>query len=298
MGPTKIVCAMGILSTLAACGEPGPAGPDRLYSVEFSMEDLSTNYSEEISLTIHDLGVPLDEFLEGELESWSVGARVVAWPGRDEVAGRWEFSGGREADQLPTLTFRPDVPLERGWYALQVNFDLLAVRRGVYLSGPEFDESGRGAHSFHEGLTTSRFHTGSFPLVRVIGGTNPPEDGRDGGGTITLGFTEPVMSTVEFRPDALMQVTVGGRPVECRLDVTADVVRPGEMLTGWRWNCDAPRERGALQVIVTPPAWRGSSGENIHYCGTNGGTTWDADDVLVATNCDAGAFTTIAREAP
>lgn len=276
----------------------GPDGLDRLYSVTFGMEDLTTSFTGSPTLTIHELGGSVEDFVARELDSWSYAARVVHWPERSRVAGHWAFDAG-DGDHLPMFTFVPDAPLEERWYALQVNFDMLPVRRGTYESAPALDESGRGRHFWDDGWTTSRFHVGSQPLVRVIGGPVPPEDGRAGGGSFGVGFTEPVVSETGFLPEELASVTVGGRPVDCRLSVPAPPVRAGEVLSGWRWVCASPAVAGQLQITLSAEArsFRGASGVAVRYCGTDGGTVWNAERDVVATHCDPAAFTA-PREGP
>lgn len=277
------------IGALTGCPDAAPIPPDRNYSVILSVADLTTNHPPTVPLEIliTDLEVTVDEFMGGELPSWMEAARVVSWPQRTVVAGYWSFTSP-EGGGL--LRFVPTQPLEEGWYAMQVNFSMISVPRGIFGDMvPDVAQRGVGAHTWDDGWTTSRFHVGSFPLVWVSGGIDAPGDGLLGGGSLRLHTTESLVLEEEIHPADLLTVLVANRPVSCIVRTPASL-GAGDLFEGFLYECESIPSDGELAVSLAVPRWHASSGATVRFCAPGAVPRWTSLGDLSRANCEGSVF--------
>ncbi|MBX7192164.1 MAG: hypothetical protein K1X94_08910 [Sandaracinaceae bacterium] len=287
--------AAAAVIAISACdraADPGTQGVN--YTVYVPMRDLETNWRGEVTVeTSMEPWFAWDEFVEGELASWDGNLRLVRWPSEEVVPGRWTFDVD-EARNRGVFSFEPDAPLspDDGWYALQVRFGGIGIRRGYF--GPElFDERFPGGvnHQFHDGWSTTRFYQADYPLFRLSGGAFLAA----GEVPASTGFLANVLGGATVTSDvdltSSFRVLVAGERVACTLEPSA--LRAGEDFVGLRASCDGPLTEGALVVELDPLPLVSSGGLSVHYCGVGGRSRWEGRvgaDPLLNGPCDDAAL--------
>ena len=262
---------LAVCATALACSQP-MRDPDVDETVRMP-EDMRTNLPSDTPLRIEIptlrpwLGA--DEFVRNELPSWHESIRVVRWPSREPMEGRWVFSSA-----IPvSFTFEPSAPLPRGWYAMQVNFGTISVPRE---SGPGVHiRNGAAGQVVIDGWNTARFHVGSFPVLTLVGGVDVPRNGLDGGGGFRLEFSEQVTFEGDILPADPLRVTVNGLPIRCE--------SPG-------WTCETPPTEGTVRVELTPLT---GASLPLRYTGEGGRPVWVAQtgEWFGKNNVDDSVFT-------
>lgn len=258
---------------LCACTQPLDIPED--LSIRMRPADFVTNQAPDVPIVIQLSEISpwqtFDEFIERELPAWHASSRVVRWPSREPVEGRWVFS----VTDL-TLTFEPVAPLPEGWFALQVRFSDLPVRRGTVAM--HAFEIGVAPQYWDDGWVTTRFHVGSLPTFQIWGGLDPGTDGHDPGGMFTLGATEAVVLDADVPLEGLLTVTLDGERVDCAPTEGFGplLLAQGYPFSGITWTCPDVPHAGRVEVSLrplegtppgtryvgqgTPPTWIGETG--------------------------------------
>lgn len=297
MNPAHSLIFVALAIPFTSCSQPGtPAATDD-FTVRMTPADFVTDQTPDVPIVIELTNIrpwqSVEEFTRGELPSWHANSRVVRWPSREAVEGRWIFSNAAPY----TLRFEPNVSLPVGWFAVQVRFSELPVRRGTATS--EAFERGLAPQYWDDGWVTTRFHVGSLPIVALIGGIEPATDGRDSGGSFSLYVTEAIVLDADLPLDGLLTVTLDGEPVRCVPWLGDGVVLPadGHPFGGVRWDCtDVPH---AGRVDVTLRLLEGTPA-SLRYAGTGTPPTWTGQTGRPFSNSDLtdAFFTEHVQEAP
>ena len=255
---------LAICITALACSQPMP---DPAVDETVRMpSDMQTNVVRGTPLVIE---IPtlrpwasVEEFEREELPSWYESIRVVRWPSREPIQGSWFFS----RDYPVTLTFRGSMP--PGWYAIQVNFGTIVVPRGT---APERAvQQGGAGQTLHDGWTTARFHVGSFPIAALRGRVDSPRNGLAGGGSFSLGVSEPIDFERDLAADDLVRVSVNGVPVRC--GPYGAVIPAGRFLGGATWTCETPLSEGTVRAELMPLT---GASLPLRYTGQSGQPVWE-----------------------
>jgi len=267
MTSLKALITVGLFSTALGCPQPAQDPPRPAVDETVRMPfDMNTNLPGDTPLVIE---IPLlepwasvDEFTREELPSWRESMRVVRWPSREPIEGRWVFS-----NTLPlSFTFEPTGRLPVGWYAMQVNFGTIVVPRGT---APESAvRQGGAGQTLDDGWTTARFHVGSLPIGSLRGRVDSPRDGRDGGGWFGLGFSEQIEFEHEIPSADLLRVTVNGVPIHC--EPFWPTIQAGRFL-GASWTCETPTSEGTVRAELMPLTGVSLS---VRYGGDGGRPSW------------------------
>lgn len=203
-----------------------------------------------------------EDFAREELPSWRESMRVVRWPSREPVAGRWVFSNA-----LPvSFTFMPTASFPRGWYAIQVNFGTIVVPRAT--TSEYHLLRGTSGQYLDDGWTTARFHVGSLPIVLLRGGADVPRNGYDGGGNFRLNFSEEITFENSISATDLLRVSVNGIPLRC--DPYSTAIQGGRFL-GASWSCETPASEGTVRAELMPLP---GASLPLRYGGESGSSVW------------------------
>lgn len=201
----RMVVAAVLAATSSSCGATSP--PD-LYgerSISIRPGDLRTGVSSDVS----DLSVAIERevparFRDNELDDWEGNLRLVTWPDTAIVPGAFRTS----EDGVFTFRFEPEVALDDGWYALQLDIESLPLRRTP--TDPRL--------VVRDGWTSSRFRVGSYPIVSVHGVFADPDfrdealpDGTD----ILFVASELIPFRESVRLAEYLDVTANGSPLRC-----------------------------------------------------------------------------------
>ncbi len=252
-----------------ACSQPtSPPAEDT--TVQMVPGDLVTNQAPDVSIVIELTNIlpwqSLEEFVREELPAWTASSRVVRWPSREPIEGRWVFSNAYPL----TLRFEPAAPLPRGWFALQVRFSDLPVRRGT-APGAAF-ESGQAPQLLDDGWVTARFHVGSLPIVQLTGRVDPPTEGFAGsGGSFTLLTTEPIVLDRDLSLEGLLTVTLDGEVVDCPALSDTPFRRADGSPFGVSFTCSDIPHAGRVEAALRP---LDGAPPGLRYTGEGNPPTW------------------------
>lgn len=260
---------------LLGCPQPAQDPPSPAVDITVRMPyDMVTNLPSDAPLVIEIPNLEpwgsVAEFTREELPSWHDSMRVVRWPSREPIEGRWVFSNA-----LPlSFTFEPTASLPRGWYAIQVNFGTISVPRAT---APESVVRRGGAGQSLDGeWTTARFRVGSFAIFVLQGTVDVPRNGLDGGGAFSLGVSEEIEFERDVPTANLLRVSVDGVPLRCA--PYAASIPTGRFL-GATWMCETPARAGTVRAELMPligtslparysgeagqPVWVGQTGDRL-----------------------------------
>lgn len=266
--------------------DPGTGGVH--YTVYIPMRDLETNWRGEIAVeTSMEPWFAWEEFVEGELASWDGNLRLVRWPSEEVVPGSWVFSVDATTNR-GVFAFEPETPLspDQGWYALQIRFEEIGVRRGYF--GPQlFDDRFPGGigHQYHDGWSTTRFFQASYPLLRVSGGAYLADGVVPASSGALVTMAEPGVVTADVDLTSSIRVEIAEARVRCSFDPAT--LRTGETFSGIRITCDGPTSAGSFVVDLDTLPLVSSEGLAIHYCGIGGTPRWEGS--VGARNLPEGA---------
>jgi hypothetical protein len=262
---------------ISSCSHPMDARPPEVdTTVRMLPADFVTGQAPDVPIVIELTNIQpwqsLEDFVRDELPAWHASSRVVRWPSREPIEGRWMFSNA-----FPIrLRFEPAEPLPRGWFALQVRFSDLPVRRAT--APAHLFETGQAPQFLDDGWATARFHVGSLPTVQIWGRIDPPTEGFEGsGGSFSLFTSEPMVLERDLPLDGLLTVTLDGDVVDCSVPTVTRVRRAdGAPLGGITWTCSNVPHAGHVEVTLrpldgapvglryvgegNPPRWTGETG--------------------------------------
>ena len=264
------------------------------YTVFLPMRDLETNWRGEVAVeTTYEPWFAWEEFEAGELASWEGNVRLVRWPSEEFVPGRWVFAVDRSMNR-GVFSFEPETPLSPadGWYAVQIRFGGLGVRRGYF--GPElFSERDPGGfgHQFHDGWSTTRFHRASYPLLGLWGGSDLGDDRRAPSAGARTWISEPLVARADIDLTGSVHGRVAGESVRCTADPAS--LRAGEPFPVVTLACDPPTRAGQeFSISLDPLPLQSREGLEVHYCGAGGRPQWSAHmgGLLDDDDCDDAAL--------
>lgn len=273
----RLYLALFLLSSLLPnCSSQNVATSDRLYTVQMWPRDISTSVTRDITgdypIRIENgHGATLRIFRETELPSWENSIRVVTWPDRVLVPGRWR--GEDVMDSGFQFVFVPEGDLADGWYAAQVNFDTIdtggSTRRGIpYSTLPVVD-----------GWTTTRFRVGSAPTVTVSGSVFSEEDnlGIDGSHFI-FGCSETVFFERERLVLDALTVTADGEPLRC-WDAVPEALGPRDVgptrpFAGQQFECERTRVGARISMSLAPD-FVGAGGKRFYDTDGHSPPRWE-----------------------
>ncbi len=219
---------------------------DNSSAIEFSPSDLSTSTEG----TFPTVMVPLRGLGEEAAALAAAGIDLITWPEREVVPTTSQYiDDAGEGPAHARIVLQPREPLRDRWYALRARIDVEPGRHAARLH----TRSRQDGYLVTATHAYSRFRVGSQPIVQRVDVTAA----ADGRAWVTVQFSERMRLDGDAVP---VEVTVGGRALECRFANAEDARDEGGSLS-FDLSCIGVPPGSHVQVRfsgVTPVSVRSS----------------------------------------